>query len=465
MGVFVLKIQVEKISKDVSGSMCLMDKDMYDALRIREDRKYQIHLGQRKIFSSIKVAEKKGRCMYFTKEALNQLLIYNKIDLSIWTNNDEIYLGPVVGMFVPKEYIREIQSGNPPIGAVEHMQEAAPYANCLGYCFCVDNVDWQEKRIKGVTFDATLNRWRYDWMPMPDVVYDRAAYMYGHEKEQATDIRDQFQVDSNVRFVNPVGSLGKWPLYKNLSRYSEIRDYLPETILYKTFDDIKHMLNKYDFIFFKSSFGSRGEEVLSVEKNNGKYRIDYYDRNLKIVHADDLESLKMNVEKFIEDKKKNGRQRFIVQQGIRLIKFDGHNMDFRMHIVKNEQGKWEVTNYYAIHSRGNSKITNFCVGGDIDLYENVYEKLKADHPDIAIPTQEELGKITVKMGTFIERAFGLYGEIGIDMAIDENGKVWFIEGNAKPDKYRTPGLDDMDGPAPQAVAIFQYSKYLAKNRK
>lgn len=461
----MLVIQVVKMPQDMGNAQCLLNEETYHNLKIKEGKSYRIHAGQLSVSCMIEPYEAEDACIFFSDSVLNALLLFEGITLNVWMSDEDIYLGPVVGMFIPSRNFKAALEGNPFVDVIDHIKEAAVFANCLGYCFCVDNIDWENERIKGYTFIEKLNRWEYRWLPMPDVIYDRAAYLEPGEKEKAYDIREQFQIDSNIRFINSVGSLGKWPLYKNLSRYREVRPYLPETVLYKDFKDLMHMLRKHGFVFLKSSMGSAGREVLSVEKKDGKYRIDFFKGELKIVIAENPEELRKHIEEFIKEKKKRGRVKFIVQQGIRLIKYNGYNMDFRMHIVKNEEGKWFTSNYYAIHSSKDSMITNFCVGGTLNLYEKVYPHLKNMYPNIYIPTQEEMGEVTIKMGKYIEMTFGPYGEIGIDMAIDENGKIWFLEGNAKPDKYRVEGVDDMEGVSPQALAIFQYAKFLAKSRK
>jgi hypothetical protein len=374
---------------------------MYNILKIEKEKRYRLHLGQLSISCTVQSFKTQDPCMYFSDPVLNRLLLFDNITLNIWKTAEDIYLGPVVGMFIPSRSFAATVKGSPFVDIIDHIQEAAAYANCLGFCFCVDNIDWENKRVKGYTYIQRLNKWEYRWLPMPDVVYDRAPYLDADEKQKAAVIRELFQIDSNIRFINSVGSLGKWPLYKNLSRYPEVRAYLPETVLYKGFDDILSMLYKHSFVFLKSSMGSCGREVLSVEKVSEKYRIDFFKGELKVVIADDAEKLKMHIEKFIKDKKVMGRIKFIVQQGIRLIKYKGHNMDFRLHIVKNEEGKWITTNYYAIHSSGDSMITNFCVGGTLEHYERIYPRLKDMHPGIHIPTQEELEAVTIKMGNYI----------------------------------------------------------------
>ncbi len=459
-----MKVHIHKLHDNITG-VCLVDRKTYDDLNISEDITYKLHLGQLTAKCNIKPEVQSYNSMHISEDIIEEIFLYENITLNIWKKENDIYLGPVVGMFVPRRVLSSCGGENTAITLIEHIKEASPFSNCLGYCFCVDNVDLENKIIKGYTFIQKLNQWQYGFFPVPDVIYDRAPYLEKEEKELAKAIRQEFNINPKIRFINPIGSLGKWPLYKNLSKYPEIKTYLPYTIFYNKFDDILSMLDKYSFIFLKSSYGSRGKEVLSIEKSDNKYRIDFFHNGLKLIYVQDVSELKKYIEDFICQKKTLGRKSFLIQQGIRLIKYDGHNIDFRIDIVKNEDGKWEPSRSYGIYSSGSSKITNFCVGGTQEHFKDIYPKLKAMHRNIEFPTEDTIIATIKKIAIFIEKSFGPYGEIGMDIGLDDTGKLWFIEGNAKPDKSRIPGFDDMEGIAPQALAIFKYAKYLAKNRR
>jgi hypothetical protein len=457
-------VHIHKLENNITG-VCFVDKITYDDLKISEANTYKLHLGQLIALCTIRPDLQSSNSISIPKDILERILLHENLTLNIWKKDNDIYLGPVVGMFVTRRTFSSCWSGKTAMTLIEHIQEASPFSNCLGYCFCVDNIDLENKIIKGYTFIQNLNKWQYCSLPIPDIIYDRAAYLEKDEKELAKEIREEFNINPKIRFINPTGSLGKWPLYKNLSKYPEIKTYLPYTILYNTFDDILSMLDKYHFIFLKSSYGSRGKEVLSIEKSDNKYRIDFFHKELKLVYVQDVLELKSYIDNFISEKKTLGRKNFLIQQGINFIKYNGHNIDFRIDIVKNEDGKWEPSRSYGIYSSGNSKITNFCVGGMQEQFKDIYPKLKIMHRNIDLPTEDTIIATIERIASFIEKSFGPHGEIGMDIAIDDTGKLWFIEGNAKPDKSRIPGFDDMEGIAPQALAIFKYAKYLAKNRR
>ena len=457
----MLSVKIIRALNDIDG--CLLGNDIYNQLEIQKDKRYFLNIGQFKVICNIKCKVNEDKCIYFPDEIMKKMLLYDDIVLNIWRKNENIYLGPVVGMLLRRKYCENVAEGNPQLETIEHIKEAATYEKCMAYCFSVENVDWNNNTIKGYTFNSILNRWQYRWLPMPDVIYDRLGYVSKDKKQEVTQCREELEENPNISFINPIGSLGKWVVHQKLFLYPEMRKYLPETILYRRIDDILLMLKKHRFIFIKSCYGSRGQEVFSVEMIGQEYKIDFYDKKLKQIIIGDIEEVKKLVEKFILEKQQQGRRTFIIQKGINLIKYKGHKMDFRITLEKNEEGEWEAINYYATHSKKDSNITNYCVGGVAHLYENVYATLKRDYKNI--PTQEEFGKATIEIAKYIEKSFGTYGEIGMDMAIDTEGNIWFIEGNSKPDKYRDPSIDNMEGPSPQSCAIFKYSKYLAQLRK
>jgi hypothetical protein len=177
-----------------------------------------------------------------------------------------------------------------------------------------------------------------------------------------------------------------------------------------------------------------------------------------------LEELKATIDQFIAEKKDIGRAKFIVQQGIRLLKYQGHAMDLRILIGKNGKGKWKAINFYGRYTKGNSTITNHSAGGDVALYEGMVPSLKKAYPQISLPKKSELGNLAIKAGMLIDKEFGLFGEIGMDIAIDEKGKLWIIEANARPDKYIGIKIDNPTGISPQAYSVFEYAKYLTMIR-
>ena len=62
----------------------------------------------------------------------------------------------------------------------------------------------------------------------------------------------------------------------------------------------------------------------------------------------------------------------------------------------------------------------------------------------------------------IEQAFGSFGELGLDLIIDQAGNIWFIEANSKPTKKVNLYLEQHTGILDQFLSVLNYAKYLQK---
>ena len=447
-------IKVKKLSKDFKGDICYIPSKLYSLLNLNSIKKYVLNLGMISKEVYLHPNDNKNNNMYFPRHILKALMLFSDIKLTLWKTDNKVYLGPVIGVFVNSNYLSSIKKGKIP-ESCERLFQANEKGRCLIYYFSLDKINWIDKKIKGIVFSPKQNDFRYYWLPIPNVIYDRGVSFKKHEKKLVKHIRKQFDYSKDIHFINNKDYLSKWHLYKKLFKHQEMRKYLPETIRYSSFNDLIDMLNKYDFVFLKSYYGSRGREVMSLCKIAKGYKIVFYDNELQSEEIYDLDSLKSQIEKFIGDNK------YIIQQGINLSEYKGRKYDLRILIEKDINGKWIAIYNQGRIAKDNLTITNSSTGGDILNYFDIYSLKTIEN----IPTDGEIREQTIKIATYIEREYGSFGELGMDMAIDKEGRVWFLEANTKPDKNPEEGLEDMEGISPQFLSILEYSKFLAKGEK
>lgn len=474
-----MEVQIKKLTAKADSNICHIPNAIFDTLELSAKTLYKINLGQRSEYSYVMPNEGFDKCMYFSNPVFKKLLLFEGIILNIWRNKEEIYLGPVVGIFVKRRVIEAIRIGKPSFSIRKH-GEAGSQMSCLSYYYSIEGINWDEDKIKGYTFDRTTNNWRYDWFPMPDVLYDLgvsfndapkpfAEYMkiihmlsrpWGttQHKPDVGYMLQRFRA-MNVHFINSRRYLGKWEVHKRLSKYSDSGVCYPKTILYKDFDDVLSMLNEFGFIFVKASGGAQGKQVLSIEQIDREYKLTFNKHGLKEFIFNEIKDVKMLVEEFVK-----GRE-FVVQQGIRLIKYNGRNMDLRMLMMKDGQGEWQPVQHHCRIAQKTYTITNYSMGGDWVDYEEVYPCLCSQFPDRSIPDKEKLLDATRKVVYNFEKEFGSFGEIGMDMAVDIYGNIWFIEANTKPEKISKPNPYDPKEIPVEAINIFDYAIFLTGNAR
>ncbi|MDQ0255319.1 D-alanine-D-alanine ligase-like ATP-grasp enzyme [Evansella vedderi] len=397
--------------------------------------------------------EEKNENIYVHEGLFNRLLLLDDKPLNIWKEDRRIRLGPVVAVFVNMWFIKKFERNTLSTFGENHMR-AGDAAHCLTYFFSIKHINWKDKKIKGYIYDSDKKQWSSSWFPFPDVIYDRGASFRQEQKSVVKFIRQQFRKDASIKFLNHLDALGKWEVHRHLSKHSKMNRHLPETIQYSMFKDIKRMLNKHRFIFLKAVYGSRGEEIMSIEQKRKKYILIYNDGGLKRVKVKKLKKVKNYVKNFIDPKK-----RFIVQQGIPIMKYNDSHFDTRVLMIKDENGEWQAVYNHASVAKRNYSITT--VNHQAKYYEDIYNDL-IDEKNI--PTDEEVRKFGVEVAELIDKEMGPFGEIGLDVTVDEEGHLWLLEANSKPDKLASPGIEYSDKVLPQYLSTIEYAKFLSKTK-
>ncbi|OWZ82774.1 YheC/YheD family protein [Natranaerobius trueperi] len=324
--------------------------------------------------------------------------------------------------------------------------------NFLTYLFSIDSVDWSKKRVKGLTYVPKLNKWANIWLPLPNVVYDRRARLTKEQRQKATQIRRKFKKELDIKYINRINYFGKWKPFLKLKGYDSMANYLPRTIRYRNFNDVTKMLKTYSFVFLKSFYGSQGKQVISIEKlTSNKYKLRYFKNGMNEVEVNDLKQVKTQIESFI------GNKKIIVQQGLRLLKYKDRPFDLRVLVCKDNKGLWNVVKNYARIAK-EQKQMYYSLGGKRMFYDKIYLQLYSSKGDI-VPDSDYIENVAIKIVSCLDKDIGPFGELGLDFAIDINGKLWLLEVNSNPGKGPGHYYKNNDY-APEYRFIFDYTEYL-----
>lgn len=435
---------------------CKLSKNIFEALNLRENTPYHLCVGHLSQIVFLTPAEDKTNYMYLPKEIANDICVYRNACLTIWRCGETIYLGPIIGVFVHPKHIRRIAKGKPPLSVKEHMK-ANEKSHCLIYYFSLNDIDWKNLKTRGYIYNSKDKKWKSCWFSLPNVIYDRGLGFKKQDLSIVERIRQQFSQDSNVQFINS-GSLKKWELYTHLSEYADIKKHLPKTMMYTSFTDALHMLDEYEFIFLKSSDGYGAREVISIKKEGTlKYSITYYKKRLKNVKVKNTADLEKFVHRFIKPKS------YIIQQGITAIKMKKLHMDIRLLVQKDRYGEWKITYNRARITKNTHSIINSSLALKIINYEDIKHVYRDSLTPHVLPEESKIEFLAITIAGYIDQSFGAFGEIGIDMVIDEQGKIWFIEANSKPTKKSIPKIEQRTlDPSAQFLSLLEYAKYLQK---
>jgi hypothetical protein len=482
-----VEVRIVKWKSSPPLDICMIPIGLFRDLGLSMDHLYTVHLGQAKTQCFIRPDLSQEDSVYMSEAVFDKIMPLDNIKLNIWVRDKNLYLGPVVGIFETPAVVERIAGGGGWLYELQHML-ASRLENCICYYFSPEGIDWDAKKIRGITYLPELDKWEYLWFPMPQVMYDEGIFLSKTLRPVGRQVRKQFRKDLEVRFINSRNSLDKWELCDRLSSYPEMAQYIPETVICTDFSEVFSMLTKHKLLFIKSLYGSRGEEVVSIEDVEEGYRLnyyDYYDGQLKEVTVGEESEVVRFIEDFMDDND------FIIQQGIKSMEYEGRKVDLRILLIKDEEGRWQSIYNVGRIAKGKATITNHSAGGDVAVYEEIYPRLSSSYLHGKAPDREQLDSIGIIIAGCIEKEFGDFGELGLDVIIDNCGHVWIMEANAKSYKIiETESLDingncfmnqitkywlrknnkPVDGInyseviVPQAQFTFKYARFLAKKR-
>ena len=284
------------------------------------------------------------------------------------------------------------------------------------FYFAPQSLDTENERIRGFIYDE--GKWKSQEFSYPDVIYNTGSPAKMKKYRRAIS-----SLKKKVPFTT--SALGnKRRVFERLQEGGEFSNYLPETLFIRDHTVVNRLLDKYEKIVVKPVNGHQGIGIVYIEKNPVGIRVVEAEKN-QLLASEDFAGLINS---------KIAEEPYLAQPYIRAITKGGQSCDFRLHVQKNGQGKWVFTSGYVRVAQWGSIVCNISRGG----YTNYLE------PFLAHEYGERSAEIIKRMEEFAlglanhldgihERTFNeSLDELGIDIGIDENERIWLYEVNWRP---------------------------------
>jgi glutathione synthase/RimK-type ligase-like ATP-grasp enzyme len=282
------------------------------------------------------------------------------------------------------------------------------------YAFTPADILWKEQRIIGLSLKKGI--WKQSSFPFPHVVYNRCF-----NKKLITIQRLEKAIGRNKCFNN-INFFNKWDLY-NLLKQSILKPYVPDTFLYNEVN-VSELLEKYNLVYIKPSYGSKGKSVYRVElMDNGDIHISLHSLTPRYICRKN-ENIQEKLNELL------GAKKYMVQQGIRMSQIDHQYFDIRVLVQKDILGEWMVSTITSRVAYENYFNTSMCES----IYDVVEILPRLVSPEKINEVHRSLHEISVKAAQEAEIHMGSLGELSVDFVLDEQRKLWIIELNGKPQK-------------------------------
>jgi glutathione synthase/RimK-type ligase-like ATP-grasp enzyme len=349
-------------------------------------------------------------------------------ELCLQFNSDSrtIRIGPLIGVMLKRIYRK---MPHKPFGVntafCRELTEACKQQSSIIYFFTHEDIQSQSESIKG--WHYTGNKWSRSRFPVPNVIYNRLTSRKLENRANVQQFVKYARSRYNVVFFNEK-YLNKTEVFNALNKEPELHAYLPESYLLRNFHQLKSMFRKYDVVFLKPTCGSLGKGIIRIQRNSNQTYTCYFNgmNGYRTQWFVSLEKLYNAI--YGKVKKSN----FQIQRGLKLLTVNGRPVDFRALVQRGETGQWGITSIVARIAATNQFVSNQARGGTIST---VQAALSRTGTSAASGGLTKLRRAAVQIAEGIEAQLtGHFAELGIDLGIDSQGRVWLIEVNSKPSK-------------------------------
>ena len=215
------------------------------------------------------------------------------------------------------------------------------------------------------------------------------------------------------------------------------------------------MLRKHGCVYIKSTLGSNGREVMRVIAGDHGYTYNYCRTKIEAGFCPDLASLEAVIQDFL------GRQRSVIQAGIDLLTYNDANIDLRVLVARDACGAWRIVDIPVRVGHGDCAITSTRSGSTVHQFQEFFRTALLYDDDRLRELRKSIARIVWLAVRAIEEEYGDFGELGIDLGLDKQGKIWFIEANAKPGKDTIRLAGDPKALLKAFLLPLQYCRMLA----
>jgi len=366
-----------------------------------------------------------------------------------------LVLGPLIGVLVSRDYPN---TPDKPFGPItlfcKELVEASSAQGVYVYFFTPNQIGSQlDTTIDGWVFS---DKWQQVRMPIPDVVNNRLTSRKLESRPSVQhfmkDVKQQHKTNVfNEKFLDKV------EVFDALKKDESLGRYLPESHLLLNYNTLKSMCSRYSSIFLKPVRGSLGKGIIRISRLETN---QYQAMHTTAAGARKQQHTSL-VKLYSSISSKMKTVRYQIQQGLHLIEIQKRPVDFRALVQKNLTGKWTITSIVARTASNDHFVSNLARGGTLSTALEAVTKSNLQSGISRNEAVHRLQQAALHIARGVDAQIPAhFGELGIDLALDTNGRVWLLEVNSKPSKNDNTPLND-NKIRPSVRMMIQYSRFLS----
>ncbi|MBW4084174.1 YheC/YheD family protein [Paenibacillus sp. S150] len=375
------------------------------------------------------------------------------LNVSYSPGSRTLRLGPLIGVLVSRDHPDHPDRLFGPITMFcRELTNACHAQGAYVYFFTPEALESPGSSIQGWVYDEG---WRKLSLPIADVINNRLTTRKVENKPSVQHFLADVKSRYGTHFFNEK-FLDKTEVFEALAHDATLQRYLPESHALNGFAVLKRMCATYNSVFLKPVRGSLGKGILRISKEEGG--------GYRLLSTTPLGTRKQSypslAKLFQSVAPKMKTTRYQIQQGLPLMELGRRPVDFRALVQKNGTGKWCVTSIVARTAGSNHFVSNLARGGTLSTVREAIAKSSLPS-GVKESSQVQLPRAALAIARGVETYIPAhFGELGIDLALDQSGRIWLLEVNSKPSKNDNTPLNDQKI-RPSVKQMILYCRYLA----
>lgn len=408
------------------------------------DKTTTIHFGLQKMKVACKQLNTlKENEIGFSKTVIDKLRLPLEAEYELFIENNRIIIGPFIGLLIAN-YQSELREK---VKYLKFIIRQYPLVRGVIAAFSLEGMDEKNAKINGLIYNPTSRRWEKRTFPFSTVIIKRMLL----STKRQNDLKNLY----GSRFFNSA-YINKWKMYQLLSLNKDLIPHLPKTYLYKKPEDILHYLKNFQTIYVKPLSGLKGMGVEKFIAKPNKYCVKFRSNkeNKTIDFFSENELLNYVRAKFKSEK-------FVIQEEIDLEIEKNHLIDYRIVLIKNENGQWEDVGMVGRRGVEGSVVSNRSSGGKVERGETILlSSFNLTNAEM-LSYRQKMSEIAIKAAKELDKYESIY-KYGVDIGIDRHHHIWLIEiNNHAPNDHIFSHVGDYDTVSKIKDSSMLYAKYLA----
>lgn len=316
------------------------------------------------------------------------------------------------------------------------MFKEAEQQNCQLYTFTSEDVDVENEVINA---RYSLEDKQTIEIPLPDAINNIMPTLFYAQSEVERWLRRK------IPFTTfPIGN--KLTLPEKMIKETNLGHLFIPFVYVSSMKLVYSFFKQYKKGVFKKTAAARGENIFFVQQRSKNRFVVEVNKKSILMDSEGFEN--WVTEYLLPDK-------FILQQYKEFQTIKKEPYDIRSHVQKNGEGKWEITKIYPRIGSKKSILSNISTGGRTDYLSGFLEEQFGEK--VGINYEKELVSLSLEIAENIDRIYNFsIDELGLDLAIDQTGRIWMHEAN--------PGPQSKYHEEERAKNTIAYARYLGENR-